>query len=68
MNVEKFLDDLWIVVKCQSNSEISGSPRNAFRGSVEVEATGGRALFGLGVSPTLPNPGKLRMPVRRTRQ
>ena len=31
MNVEKFLDELWIGVKGQSNSEISCSPRNNFR-------------------------------------
>ena len=49
MNVEKFLDDLWIEVKCQSNWEIAGSLRNAFRGSLEVEVSGGRALFRLGV-------------------
>ena len=36
MNVEKFLDDLRIVVKCQSNWEIAGSPRNVFRDSLEV--------------------------------
>ena len=30
-NVEKLLDDLWIGVKGQSNSEIAGSPRNLFR-------------------------------------
>ena len=34
MNVEKFWDELWIGVKCQSNAEIAGSPRNAFRCSV----------------------------------
>ena len=36
MNVEKFLDDLWIVVKCQSNQEISGSLRNDFRVSLVI--------------------------------
>ena len=36
MNVEKFSDELWIGVKCQSNAEIAGSPRNSFRASVEV--------------------------------
>lgn len=34
MNVEKFWDELWIGVKCQSNAEIAGSPRNSFRASV----------------------------------
>ena len=31
MNVEKFLDELWIGVKGQSNLEISCSLRNNFR-------------------------------------
>ena len=34
MYVEKCLDDLWIGVKGQSNTEISRTPRNAFRCSV----------------------------------
>ena len=34
MNVEKFGDELWLGVKCQSNPELAGSPRNAFRRSV----------------------------------
>ena len=34
MSVEKLWDELWIGVKCQSNTEIAGSPRNAFRHSV----------------------------------
>ena len=32
--VAKLRDDLWIEVKCQSNPEIAGSPRNIFRYSV----------------------------------
>jgi hypothetical protein len=32
--VEKYLDDLWIGVKGQSNPEIAGSPRNIFRYSL----------------------------------
>jgi hypothetical protein len=43
-SVEKDLDDLWIGVKFQSNSEIAGSPRNSFRASVVAELYGGRAL------------------------
>jgi hypothetical protein len=31
LHVEKCLDDLWVGVKGQSNSEISRTPRNAFR-------------------------------------
>jgi hypothetical protein len=34
MNVEKFSDELWLGVKCQSNPELAGSPRNALRCSV----------------------------------
>ena len=48
VSVEKLWDELWIGVKCQSNTEIAGSPRNSFRASLEVESIGGRALIGLG--------------------
>ena len=41
MSVEKLWDELWIGVKCQSNTEIAGSPRNSFRASLEVESIGG---------------------------
>ena len=34
MSVEDGLEELWVGVKCQSNTEIAGSPRNAFRGSL----------------------------------
>ena len=34
MSVEKGWDDVWIVVKFQSNSDIAGSPRNSFRASL----------------------------------
>ena len=34
MSVEDDLEELWVGVKCQSNTEIAGSPRNAFRGSL----------------------------------
>ena len=34
MSVKKGLDEVWIGVKCQSNTEIAGSPRNSFRASV----------------------------------
>ncbi len=46
----KCLDDLWLAVKCQSNSEIAGSPRNSFRASVVLVIIRGRALkrFGAG--------------------
>ena len=48
MCVVKRSDDLWLGVKCQSNSEIAGSPRNSFRASVVLVAFGGRALKGFG--------------------
>ena len=47
-NVEKLGDELWLGVKGQSNSEISGSRRNVFRDSVTLKCAGGRALDGLG--------------------
>ena len=48
MSVEKLWDEPWIGVKCQSNVEIAGSPRNSFRASLEVKNADGRALIGLG--------------------
>ena len=48
MYVEKCLDELWVGVKGQSNSEIAGSPRNIFRYSLGPLSDGGRALDGLG--------------------
>ena len=51
MSVEKLWDELCIGVKCQSNVEIAGSPRNSFRASLEVEIAGGRALIRRGVYP-----------------
>ena len=33
-DVEKSADEVWLGVKCQSNPELAGSPRNAFRCSV----------------------------------
>ena len=44
MSVEKLWDELRIGVKCQSNVEIAGSPRNSFRASVGLESCEGRAL------------------------
>ena len=34
MSVEKRWDEVCIGVKCQSNVEIAGSPRNSFRASL----------------------------------
>lgn len=42
--VEKTVDDLWLVVKFQSNPEIASSPRYGFKASVEVKDYGGKAL------------------------
>jgi len=54
-------DELWVEVKCQSNSEIAGSPRNALRCSLRDVTAGGRALDELG-GVSLPNSTKPRMP------
>ena len=48
MSVTKGSDELWIGVKCQTNSEIAGSRRNNFRVSVRPMSLGGRALDGVG--------------------
>ena len=61
MSVEKLWDELCIGVKCQSNVEIAGSPRNSFRASVGNEFHGGKALNGL-ASERIAKPIKLRMP------
>ena len=34
MYVARCSDELWLEVKCQTNPEIAGSPRNAFRCSL----------------------------------
>ena len=51
MSVEKLWDELWIGVKCQSNVEIAGSPRNSFRASLREKIAGGRALIRRGTYP-----------------
>ena len=61
VNVEKFLDELWVGVKGQSNQEIARTPRNAFRSSVELECHRGRATDRARGLHRLPNPDKLRM-------
>ena len=49
MSVAKGSDDLWVGVKCLSNVEIAGSPRNVLRYSPGLQtARGGRALLGCG--------------------
>jgi hypothetical protein len=61
VNVEKFLDELWVGVKGQSNWEIARTPRNAFRSSVEVKSDRGRATNRTRGCHNLPNPDELRM-------
>ena len=51
MSVEKLWDELCIGVKCQSNVEIAGSPRNSFRASLREKIAGGRALIRGGTYP-----------------
>ncbi len=61
-HVEKCLDDLWLEVKFQSNSEIAGSPRNSFRASVGyLIVLEGRALNECGLHLGVPISIKLRM-------
>lgn len=45
MSVAKGSDELWVGVKCQSNTEIAGSPRNVLRYSRGIDTPGGRALL-----------------------
>jgi hypothetical protein len=51
VTVEKVLDELWIGVKGQSNSEISCSLRNNFRVSLGLKLRRGRALNSRGGLP-----------------
>ena len=48
MYIAKCSDELWIGVKCQTNSEIAGSRRNNFRVSVIPMNIGGKALNEVG--------------------
>ena len=48
MYIAKCSDELWIGVKCQTNPEIAGSPRNNFRVSVTPMNRGGKALNEVG--------------------
>lgn len=61
VTVEKVLDELWIGVKGQSNSEISCSLRNNFRVSLEQKFSRGRALNSRGGLTDLPKEIKLRI-------
>ncbi len=59
--VEKYLDEVWVGVKGQSNQEIARTPRNVFRNSVGVKSDGGRATNRTRGCHNLPNPDELRM-------
>ena len=61
-------DELWLGMKDQSNWEIAGSLRNILRYSLEEFFIGGRALNGLGPRQVVPNPIKLRMPIKRLQE
>ena len=64
MNGAKFSDELWVEVICQSNQEIAGSPRNAFRRSLECSVLEVGLWLGSGAN-RLPTPSKPRMPVHK---
>ena len=51
VSVENGLDELWVGVKCQSNAEIAGSPRNALRCSVVCSVLPVEPLDVLGALP-----------------
>ena len=70
MSVEDGLDELWVGVKCQSNLEIAGSPRNVLRysltGSVsEVEHWMGAGPYRVTKLNQTPNGNSPRVAVRR---
>ncbi len=48
VSVEDGSDELWVAVKCQSNSEIAGSPRNVFRYSLRRFVQGVEHWMGAG--------------------
>jgi hypothetical protein len=48
-DVEKSADELWLGVKCQSNPELAGSPRNAFRRSGECYSLGVKHCYVCGL-------------------
>ena len=62
MYVATSWDDLWIAEKFQSNTDIAGSLRNAFRSGLTRTCTGGRATeYARGLRGLL-NVIKLRIP------
>ena len=61
LNVEKFLHEVGLGVKGQSNLVIAGSPRNSFRASVGKNLSEGRALNMRWPHPAVLSIIKLRM-------
>ena len=47
-DVEKSADEVWLGVKCQSNPELAGSPRNVLRRSGNDYSWGVKHCFGAG--------------------
>ena len=47
-DVEKSADEVWLGVKCQSNPELAGSPRNVLRRSGKRKSLGVKHCFGAG--------------------
>ena len=47
-DVEKSADEVWLGVKCQSNPELAGSPRNVLRRSGCDYSLGVKHCFGAG--------------------
>ena len=60
-NVEKLADEVWLGVKCQSNPELAGSPRNVFRRSGDDVLSKGRATVSVRAAKAVPSRGKLRI-------
>ena len=61
MSVENGWEELWIGVKCQSNSELAGSPRNALRRSGNTALSRGKATVSMRAAKAVPSRGKLRI-------
>ena len=60
MSVAIGWDDLWLEVKCQSSSEIAGSPRKVFRDRVQTKYVRGKAT-GWCIEGNRDTPTKLRI-------
>ena len=60
-DVEESADELWLGVKCHSNPELAGSPRNALRRSGNDVLSKGRATVSVRAARAVPSRGKLRI-------